>query len=119
MEMEIEVLFALQAVEPTEDQPVPKVKGRLVEELHFNEKVLPHEISREKYPQLAEIRIPEVELKKVSLIIEEDVRKVHVVQEVRVSFDVDCYPYPTKTTTSTWMDYSSIYGKEGRRVETN
>ncbi|KAK3742788.1 hypothetical protein QZH41_018181 [Actinostola sp. cb2023] len=54
----------------------------IIKELDIHEKVLPHEINYNKYPHLADISIPEVEHKAVSLIIGEDVKNAHIVQEV-------------------------------------
>ncbi|KAL9977579.1 hypothetical protein ACROYT_G014998 [Oculina patagonica] len=106
-----EASFALQAVEPTDDQPILKVKSGLVGELDINEKVLPHEINHKDYPHLADIRVPEVEVKKVSLIIGEDVRRAHIVQDVKVSPDDDCGLYATKTVLG-WTVAGAIQGKQ-------
>ena len=72
-----EISFALQAAEPTEGEPVLNIKVRLVGDLDINEKVLPHKINYERYPHLSDISIPGVEVKQVSVIIGEDVRKAH------------------------------------------
>ena len=58
------------------------VSEGIIKELDIHEKVLPHEINYNKYPHLADISIPEVEHKVVSLIIGEDVKNAHIVQEV-------------------------------------
>lgn len=115
-----EVSFALQAAEPAEGEPVLNVKGGLVGDLDINEKVLPHEINYERYPHLSDISIPEVEIKKVSVIIGEDVRKAHIVKEVRVSEDENCDLYATKTALG-WTIAGTMEGKtdEQREVSVN
>ena len=115
-----EVSFVLQAAEPTEGEPILNVKGGLVGDLHVNEKVLPHEINYERYPHLSDISIPEVEIKQVSVIIGEDVRKAHIVKEVRVSEDETCDLYATKTALG-WTIAGAMEGKtdEQREVTVN
>jgi hypothetical protein len=84
-----DVSFKLQAAEPTKENPILKVEQGLVGELALKEKLLPHEIAHGRYAHLADIQIPEVDLKKISLIIGEDVRHAHVVKEVRIPDDDD------------------------------
>lgn len=113
-----EVSFALQAADPTEDQPVLTVKGGLVGDLEINEKILPHEIDFERYPHLSDISVPEVDVKKVSVVIGEDVRKAHIVKEVRVSDDENCDLYATKTALG-WTIAGSMDGKPDIQREVN
>lgn len=112
--------LALATMKSTEDQAVLKVKGGLVGQLEINERILPHETDHEKYPHLADIRIPEVELKNVSLIIGEDVRKAHIVQDVRVSPDDNCGLYASKTVLG-WAVAGAMEGKQDvlREVSVN
>ena len=111
-----EVSFALQAAKPAEGEPVLNVIGGLVGDLDINEKVLPHEINYERYPHLADISIPEVEVKQVSVIIGEDVRKAHIVKEVRVSEDENCDLYATKTALA-WTIAGTMEGKTNEQRE--
>ena len=64
-----------------------QVTSGLVGDLDINEKLLPREIDLRGYPHLAEIRFPKVDVQKVSLIIEQELKKAHIVQEVKVSPD--------------------------------
>ena len=93
-----EVSFKLQTADPlAEHKPVLAVEGGIVKELNINEKVLPHEIDYDKYPHLADIPIPEVELKRVSLLIGEDVINAHIVEDVIVPDGGQTDLYATKT----------------------
>ena len=63
----------------------------------MNERVLPNEIDCQRYEHLADINMPEVEFKRVSIIIGEDVRRAHIVRAVRVPDSDECGLYTTRT----------------------
>jgi len=114
-----EVSFALQAAEPAEGNHYITLGG-LVGDLDINEKVLSHKIKYERYPNLADISIPELEVKQVSVIIGEDVRKAHIVKEIIESEDKNCDLYATKTALG-WTIAGTMEGKtdEQREVSVN
>ena len=95
-EFELVSLF-LQAAEARDTDPILEVSEGLVKELDMNERVLPNEIDCQRYEHLADITMLEVEFKQVSIIIGEDVRRAHIVREVRVSDDDECQLYATRT----------------------
>ncbi|CAB4020337.1 Hypothetical predicted protein [Paramuricea clavata] len=76
-------------------------------ELNVNERVLPNEIDCERYQHLADITMHQVELKQVSIIIGEDVKGAHIVQEVRVSETPECELYATRTALG-WTIAGSV-----------
>ncbi len=91
------VCLSLQAPAARDSDPVLEVKEGLVKEQNINERVLPNEIDCQGYQHLADIIMPEVELKQVSIIIGEDVKRAHIVQEVRVSEFSEDELYATRT----------------------
>jgi hypothetical protein len=115
-----EVKFKLQSVEST-DCPILTVDEGIVKELDINEKVLPHEINHAIHPYLSDIDTPEVELKKVSLIIGQDVKRAHIVQEVRApEEESQAELYATKTALG-WTIAGTTRGREenSREVSVN
>ena len=67
-EFELISLFR-QAAEARGTDPILEVSERLVQELDMNERVLPNEIDSQRYEHLADINMPEVEFKRVSIKI--------------------------------------------------
>lgn len=115
-----EVKFKLQSVEST-DCPILTVDEGIVKELDINERVLPHEINHAIHPYLSDIDTPEVELKKVSLIIGQDVQRAHIVQEVRApEEESQAELYATKTALG-WTIAGATRGREeiSREVSVN
>ena len=101
------VCLSLQAAAARDSDPVLEVKEGLVRELNINERVLPNEIDCQGYQHLADIIMPEVELKQVSIIIGEDVKRAHIVQEVRVSEFSEDELYATRTALG-WSIAGSV-----------
>ena len=95
-EFELVSLF-LQAAEARGTDPILEVSKGLVKKLYMNERVLPNEIDYQRYEHLADINMPEVEFKRVSIIIGEDVRRAHIVRAVRVPDSDECGLYATRT----------------------
>ena len=91
------VSLLLQAAEAADSDPILEVSEGLVKELDVNERILPNEIDCQGYEHLADITMPEVELKRVSIILGEDVKGAHIVREVRVSETSECELYATRT----------------------
>ena len=60
-------------------------KGLVSEKFNIAEKCLPEDIDRRSHLHLADIEIPEVQLRKVSVLIGKDVSQAHEVFEVRKS----------------------------------
>ena len=87
----------LQAAETRGTDPILELSEGLVNELDMNERVLPNEIDCQRYEHLADINIPEVEFKRVSIVIGKDVRRAHIVREVRVPDSDECGLYATRT----------------------
>lgn len=93
-----------------EGELVFSVKGGFVGDLDINEKVLLYEINYERYFYFLDINIFEVEIKKVFVIIGEDVRKVYIVKEVRVFEDENCDLYVIKIVFG-WIIVGIMEGK--------
>ncbi len=72
------------------------------------------------YHHLADIIMPEVELKQVSIIIGEDVKRVHIVQQVRVSEFPKDELHATRTALG-WTIAGSIMvnGASKRKLSVN
>ena len=94
---EFEVVeFKLQSAGGEGEGEVITVEERLVsEKLNIAEKCLPEDIDRRSHPLLADIEIPEVQLRKVTVLIGKDVSEAHEVFEVRsqTSLIVSCGLY--------------------------
>ncbi|CAB4021768.1 Hypothetical predicted protein [Paramuricea clavata] len=101
------VSLLLQAAEAADSDPILVVSEGLVKELDMNERILPNEIDCQGYEHLADITMPEVELKRVSIIIGEDVKGAHIVREVRVSETSECELYATRTALG-WTVAGSV-----------
>ena len=70
-------------------------EGLVSEKFNIAEKCLPEDIDRRSHPLLADIEIPEVQLRKVTVLIGKDVSEAHEVFEVRsqTSLIVSCGLY--------------------------
>ena len=76
------VCFELQSATGTEE--IIKVdEGLVSEKFNIPETCLPEDIDNSRYPHLKDIKIPEVQVKAVSVLIGKDVDYAHEVFEVR------------------------------------
>ena len=91
------VSLSLQAVDPKVSDTILNVHDVLVRDLNINERILPHDIDNLSYPHLADICVPDVDVKKVSMIIGEDADDAHIIQDIRVSKNPKCKLYASKT----------------------
>ena len=114
-----EVTFKLQAAESNDEDPILKVEQGLSGDLEIKERVLPHEIVLEQHPHLGDISIPEVDLKKVTLIIGEDVRNAHVVKDVRTPVDNEQSGLYATRTALGWTIAGHAIGVPSFKKETS
>ena len=92
---EFEVVeFKLQSASG-EGEVITVEEGLVSEKFNIAEKCLPEDINRRSHPHLADIEIPEVQLRKVTVLIGKDVSEAHEVFEVRsqTSLIVSCGLY--------------------------
>ena len=79
---EFEVVeFGLQSASG-EGEVITVEEGLVSEKFNIAEKCLPEDIDRRSHPHLADIEIPEVQLRKVTVLIGKDVSEAHEVFEV-------------------------------------
>ena len=72
-----------------EGEVITVKEGIVSEKLNITEKCLPEDINRRSYPHLVDIEIPEVQLRKVMILIGKDVSEAQEVFEVRKSIKPD------------------------------
>ena len=68
-----------------EGEVITVEEGLVSEKFNIAEKCLPEDIDRRSHLHLADIEIPEVQLKKVMVLIGKDVSQVHEVLKVQKS----------------------------------
>jgi len=84
-EEEFEVVeFTLQSTSG-EGEILTVVEGLVTEKFKIAERCLPEDIDRWSHPHLVDIEVPEMKIKKVSVLIGKDVSEAHEVLEVRKS----------------------------------
>ena len=77
-------MFKLQSA-TGEGAVITVEEGLVSQTFNIAEKCLPDDIDRRSHPHLVGIEIPEVQLRKVTVLIEKDVSEVYEVFEVRKS----------------------------------
>ena len=111
---EFEVVeFQLQSASG-EGEVITVEEGLVSEKFNIAEKCLPEDIDRSSHPHLVDIEIPEVKLKKVSVLIGKDVSEAHEVFEVRKSKRPDSQLQAQRGPLG-WVITGTIVGSQNHR----
>ncbi|KAK6168071.1 hypothetical protein SNE40_021970 [Patella caerulea] len=77
------VNFGIQSV--SNDSKLYGVEAIVSDSFNICEKYLPHDMNLQDYEHLADIKLPDVEIKEISILIGKDVDEVHDIYEFRKS----------------------------------
>ena len=111
---EFEVVeFKLQSASG-EGEVITVEEGLVSEKFNIAEKCLPEDIDRRSHPHLADIEIPEVKLRKVTVLIGKDVSEAHEVFEVRKSNKPDSQLEALRSPLG-WVITGTIHASQNHR----
>ena len=111
---EFEVVeFKLQSASG-EGEVITVEEGLVSEKFNIAEKCLPEDIDWRSHPHLADIEIPEVQLRKVTVLIGKDVSEAHEVFEIRKSNKLDSQLQALRGPLG-WVVTGTIHGSQNHR----